>query len=521
MKYILTVSGIVCVLFSSFSQVQDVKELDEKYLNWHNEDYASSSIVGTSVEKAYVEFLNSDSPRKTIIVAVIDSGVDIYHEDLEGKIWVNEDEIPDNNLDDDDNGYIDDVYGWNFIGNESGENVNYETLEYTRVLRTEEVGSPLYFKAKSLYDKEISKRKEEKKNLEGFEKVYYKAKDIIQISTKVEVTKLEDLSKVQSSNERVLSAKRFLKERYEMGFTEEVLEDLKTQNEEFLSYHLSLDFNPRSIVGDDPFEISDTKYGNPDVVGPRANHGTSVAGVIAANRNNDIGIQGIATDVKIMAIRSTPNGDERDKDVALAIKYAVDNGADVINMSFGKDLSPQKEFVDDAVRYAEEKGVLLIHSSGNSGKNIDTEESYPSGVFLDGQEAANWLCVGASDYELNEEVIAVFSNYGAKQVDIFAPGVNIVSLDTANSYSMNDGTSLSGPIVSGVAAIVLSVYPDLTPEEIIDILMNSAFTFKKPKKVLAPLSGSGKRKKTKFGELSRSGIVNAYQALVEAEKQTR
>ena len=353
-----------------------------------------------------------------------------------------------------------------------------------------------------------------------FEKAYKKAKSIIKSNTGVSVNSADDLSSINSTNQQVLGAKRFLSERYASGFTEQGLENLINSNNEYINYFLNVDYNARTLVGDDPNDITDRIYGNPDVKGPRSNHGTSVAGIIAANRDNGVGINGIADNVKIMCIRSTPRGDERDKDVALGIYYAVDNGAHIINMSFGKEFSPQKRFVDEAVKYAEEKGVLIVHGSGNSGNNIDVKESFPSDRFLDGSEPTNWINVGASSLKLDLEVAAIFSNYGKAHVDVFAPGVDIISTDSSSTYSMHDGTSLSAPVVTGISALLLSYYPQLEPQELIEILMTSSFKFTKPKKVLQPTGSGEKRKKVKFTELSKSGgIVNAYNALIEAERK--
>jgi len=211
-----------------------------------------------------------------------------------------------------------------------------------------------------------------------------------------------------------------------------------------------------------------------------------------------------------MCLRSTPNGDERDKDVALAIRYAVDNGAEIINMSFGKAISPQKNFVDEAVKYAEQKDVLLVHGSGNSGLNIDVEEVYPSDRYLNGTEATNWINVGASSTGTDDAIAAAFSNYGKKHVDLFAPGENIISTDSSSTYSMNDGTSLSAPVVSGIAAMILSYFPDLTSQQLITILLESSRKIEK--KVVRP--GQEKKKMVKFNALSRSGgIVNAFEAM--------
>jgi subtilisin family serine protease len=512
-------SPILVILFISAcislrAQVNSVDKLDANYLNWYNLDPENDNKGGTSVNKAYEKLLADKQTKKTIIVAVIDSGVDPSHEDLKGKIWINEDEIPGNNIDDDKNGYVDDIHGWNFIGNANGQNVNAENLEYTRIIKDK--NSPFYIEAKQLYDAELEKRTQEKANIQKFEAVYSKAKSIIKTKLGIEVKTLEDVSKINSNDPEVLRAVAFLKDRYEKGFTEEILQNIISSNKIWLEKRLNTNFDPRTIVGDDPTNLTDRPYGNPDVKGPRCNHGTSVAGVIAGIRNNNLGIDGIATDVKLMILRSTPDGDERDKDVALAIQYAVENGAHIINMSFGKQLSPQKSFVDEMVKLADQKNVLIVHAAGNEGSNIEVKERFPSERYLDGTEPTNWIGVGASGSKLNDEVAAVFSNYGQNHVDLFAPGEHIISTDSSSMYSMNDGTSLAAPVVTGVAALLLSYYPDLKPADVIRILMESSY--KVDKKVLIPNLESADRKKVKFSELSKSGgIVNAYNALVLAE----
>jgi subtilisin family serine protease len=516
---IIRKSFVTCLLLTScvisaFCQYRSADSLDQKYLNWHNQDPSKDASLGTSVDRVYAELIPGKPAKKTVVVAVIDSGIDINHEDLQGRIWVNEDEIPGNGIDDDQNGYVDDINGWNFIGNKNGENILYETMECTRVYK---LGSgPHFNRAKDIYEKEVQKRLTEKQNIKKFEENYYKAKSIIKDQTGITVNSLKDLDAVSPDHsEKVMAAKRFLSSRYENGFEEKMLIGLKENNADYLEKFLNKDFDPRAIVGDDPNDINSLGYGNADVKGPRSNHGTSVAGVIAAVRNNGVGINGIASDVRIMCIRSTPRGDERDKDVALAIKYAVENGADVINLSFGKPISPQKQFVDDAVKLAEQKDVLIVHGSGNSGENIDEQESYPSDRYLDGTEATNWINVGASGSLNNDAVAAVFSNYGQKHVDLFAPGENIISTDSSSTYSMNDGTSLSAPVVSGIAALILSHYPDLTSRQLISLLLESAY--KIDRRVVSPGLSDEEPRKVKFSSLSKSGgIVNAFEAMKKA-----
>jgi subtilisin family serine protease len=518
MKKSILTAALLSATLLLFGQEKNIQSFKPEQINWYNKDIKTDKTLGTSVDKTYSTLLPGLTPRKTVVVAVIDGGVDIHHEDLKGKIWVNADENPGNNIDDDKNGYVDDIHGWNFIGNKAGENIKYENYEFTRLLRQENYEN--YKKAKEEYEKEYSKRMKEKNDLDRFEEVYNKAKSIILENAGINVSSKGDLEKVTSGKPEVKWAKDFLSKRYKMGFTEEVLNQFRKQNDEYLRYYLNKDLNARNLIGDDPSNLDDNNYGNNDVKGPRSEHGTAVAGLIAANRNNGIGIDGVASNVLIMSIRTTPSGDERDKDVALGIIYAVDNGADIINMSFGKQFSPQKEMVDKAVKYAESKGVLMVHSSGNSGENIDVVESFPCPVYKDGKKATNWITIGATEKELSKKVPAVFSNYGAKNVDLFAPGVDIVSLDTSSTYSMHSGTSFSAPVVTGVAALLLSYYPDLKPEQVIEILKESSYKVMKPKMVLVPTLESEKRPKTSFKQLSQSGgVVNAYNAMELAKNK--
>jgi subtilisin family serine protease len=513
MKKIITVFFSILIIGNTFGQTNNIDDFDVNTIDWYNKDLSQDIIMGTSVDKAYSEILKDLIPKKTVVVAVIDGGVDIYHKDLEGKIWVNTDEIPDNKIDDDNNGYIDDVNGWNFLGNDSGEIIYYENLEYTRIVKSKNENAKDYEKAKKLYEDELTKRKTQKNNYYKFKEAWENAKLTIKENTDVTVQSQQDLLKINSKNEAVLRAKNFLSKKYSQGVDENLINRLLKTNAEYLDYFLNVDFNARELIGDDILNFDDRYYGNNNVKGSRSDHGTTVAGVIAAQRDNGIGINGIAENVQIMVLCSTPKGDERDKDVALSIIYAVDNGADIINMSFSKEFSPQKDFVDQAVRYAEEKGVLIVHGAGNKGQSLDLNERFPSDIYLDMTEPTNWLNVGATTIHLDEEVIGIFSNYGINHVDIFAPGVDIVSLDSSNTYIKISGTSIAAPILTGISALILSYYPDLTPKDLITILMESSYKVTKPKKVLTPSLSDEKRIKAKFSTLSKSGgIVNAYNA---------
>lgn len=517
MKTFISSIALLAVTFSTINaQETSVSVFKPTDLNWYNADLKDNQIMGASVNKTYKELLVNKIAKKTVIVAIIDSGVDINHEDLKGKIWRNEDEIPNNNIDDDQNGYIDDLYGWNFIGNAKGENINYENFEYTRVYRSG-VDANDYKSAKKLYEEELNKRTNERENLTRFSEKYANARALVKEKTGIEVTKGDDLTPLTPSDAALSDAVTFLKRIYDNGFSEKSLERTKKRNTEFLDSYLNVNFNPRELTGDNPNDINDHHYGNADVIGPRANHGTGLAGIIAGIRNNGVGIDGIATNVKLMILRTTPNGDERDKDVALAIRYAVENGADIINMSFGKAFSPQKNFIDDAIKLAEKKNVLLIHAAGNDGENIDEFVHYPSDRYNDKSDATNFLNVGATGKTVDNSLACIFSNYGQKHVDIFAPGEDIVTTDEKNTYSIHSGTSEAAPVVTGIAAIILSYYPELAPQQLIAVLLDSATNLKK-QKVLIPDLKNEKREQVTFGELSKSGgIVNAFEAIKLAE----
>jgi subtilisin family serine protease len=285
-----------------------------------------------------------------------------------------------------------------------------------------------------------------------------------------------------------------------------------------LQQHLNLEYNPRTLVADNPEDINDRLYGNNNVIGPRADHGTPVAGIIGAVRGNNLGIDGIAQEVQLMILRAVPQGDERDKDIALAIRYAVDNGAHIINMSFGKDFSPHKHYVDEAVQYAEAHNVLLVHAAGNDGQNIDLVDNFPTKHYKAGKQANNWIEVGATSLKADKNFNGIFSNYGKQNVDLFAPGVDVISLAPDNKYDKMDGTSFAGPVVSGVAALVWSYYPELTAQELKEVLMKSCTLYPKLK-VHTPAEDPTKKQKVNFSDLSvTGGVVNAYEALKLAQK---
>ena len=434
-----------------------------------------------SVDKAYEEIIKNKKGTK-VIVAVLDSGIDLNHEDLDGIIWTNTGERPGNNKDDDGNGYIDDRHGYNFLG----ESYN-EQLEYVRMLRLGIGDQATLSKAKSKLDSEYNKAQQNKQQYEQILQAVKSADaDVKKRLGKDSYTK-EDVAAIKATDEAMQRNVAILTQMFGIKETiPEVMEELNDGVNYFteqLNYKLNKDFDGRKVVGDNAYDWNDKNYGNgnPQNRVDDESHGTHVAGIIAAERDNGKGANGVANDVAIMSIRAVPNGDEYDKDIALGIRYAVDNGAKVINGSFGKSFSPKAEWVYDAIKYAAEKDVLFVHAAGNDGANLDdpSNPNFPNDQVNNGPEIAdNVITVGALDPNYGSELVASYSNYGDINVDIFAPGTDIYSTYPNNEYEYSPGTSMAAPAVSGVAALLFSQYPTLTAAQVKKIILKSGLPIK-------------------------------------------
>ena len=489
---------------------------------WSHLDLIKDSIPGMSVDKAYAELLQGKKGQK-VIVGIVDSGVDIEHEDLQGMIWTNKKEIPGNGIDDDKNGFIDDVHGWNFLGDAVHEN-----LEMTRVVKKGDDGSAEYKTALAEYTKKYEEALQDKQQADFLLDVHKTDKKELNKSE----YKREGLSKITSTDPKVSRSKMIMTQIFtNAGPTfnpESELTEYSEQVEDQLKYNLNKDFDGRKIVGDNPEDIKNNRYGNNIVFGPdkeKALHGTHVAGIIAQIRGNNLGGDGVATNVEILTVRAVPDGDEYDKDIALAIRYAVDNGAKVINGSFGKSFSPHKEWVYDAIKYAEKKDVLIVHAAGNDGYNIDEAKNinYPNDSKDNVKEfASNLITIGAINKSYGENVVASFSNFGKINVDVFAPGEEIYATVPNNKYKYLQGTSMASPNAAGVAALIRSYYPKLKAAQVKKILMDSGValpstvvlgTGENPGEKPAPVSSVESSKTAK--------MVNAYNALLMAEKMSK
>lgn len=534
--FLVLATGLTLKTFAQTSVKEEVPK------GWHLLDKQDNGFYGISLDKAYQFVQSKKLKSKTVVVAVIDSGVDTTHEDLKAVLWHNPGEIPGNGIDDDKNGYVDDVYGWNFLGGKDGRNVEQDSYEGARV----------YHALKSKWENkevnEVTLSKEDKIEYE----MWKKAKDDVaggNLTSSLELMFMKKVFADAQKNDSILRiamgkdkytgkeldafiptelpAKKAKMSLMPLFQNNDALETTNLQFiEEFGDYirgeetkSQAAETPPQNyrgeIVKDNYKDFNDRYYGNGDVMASNkaAMHGTHVTGIIGASRMNDIGVKGVADNVRIMMVRAVPDGDEHDKDIALAIRYAVDNGAQVINMSFGKSFSPEKQWVDEAVKYAESKGVLLVHAAGNDAKDIDTTDNFPNPVFIaDKKRADNWITVGASG-PLNdgkkESLTANFSNYGKKEVDVFAPGVKIYStLPGGNEYGNLQGTSMASPVVAGLAAFILEYYPNLSAEQVKWVIEKSAQ--KLTDKVMDPGSGNW----VSLSDISTSGgVINAYEAI--------
>jgi cell wall-associated protease len=522
------------ILFSSmlFATALNAQKAPQ---DWFHRD-PSEGYNGLSTNKLYESVLKGKKSQ-TIIVAVLDSGVDGEHEDLKDIMWTNPGEIPGNGIDDDKNGYIDDIHGWNFLGGKDGKNISHETLELTRLYaKLRKIYGNLtpgqdtttkeykkYVEYRDLVEKTRAESKEKIDFYKGLETEILTSFDVVEKALEGKPLNTANVAAISKDNKEAARGKKVL-----MGMLEDeeittfdaarksIKEQIAGGVEHFQNqyeYQYNPDFNDRQlIVGDNPENSYERYYGNNDTKGPDASHGTHVAGIIAATRNNDKGMNGVADNVRIMSVRCVPDGDERDKDVANAIIYAVDNGASVINMSFGKSYSYDKTAVDKAVRYAADHDVLLVHAAGNDANNNDTGGNFPTknfekrGGLFKPKKAGNWLEIGALSYKQGENLPATFSNYGKKMVDVFSPGVEIYSTTPENTYASYQGTSMASPACAGVAAIIRSYYPELNVAQVKEIIRESSvksdLMVKLPNKSRDPKAVATM---VKFSDLSNTG----------------
>jgi subtilisin family serine protease len=536
----------------SFTSKNELTPLELQ--TWYQKDYREDTIPGISLDKWYR--LNKKKPKgKSIIIAVIDTQIDLKHEDLQGQLWTNDKEIPNNGIDDDHNGYIDDINGWSFTGTKSGGYVVWSNFEYVRIIRDWEplfknkteyqINTQDLYKYKE-YQRALKKLEEENPYYKGWLKslnhnvaIYPLVKDTLkhffpkenytykQLDSMYKKYKINDKRYKQrrDDNDKDLGALinyRMISLEVNQNTLEDIL-DMQTQLDSVINKNLNIAYNERLLIGDNP-TILEKGYGNNNVSNNKTEHRsiqdhcTKMAGVIGADRENNIGIKGIVQDAKIMPLNISPSGDEHDKDITMAIRYAVDNGAKIINMSFGKEFSLHKEWVAEAFKYAEEHNVLLVHCAGNNGFDIDKKPYYPNDNFESFKEvSSNFINLGSVTHKLDSTFVSDFSNYGKENVDLFAPGEEIYSTSAGNTYKFDSGTSMAAPMVSGTAALIWQYYPNLKVTQVKQIILDSGTSYNL--EVIVP---GTKDKKVPFADLSKSGkVLNVYNAMQLAEKVSK
>ncbi|MDX1277360.1 S8 family peptidase [Oceanihabitans sediminis] len=495
-------------------KVSDLTDVEKN--KWGHLDLVKDTIPGMSVEKAYAEIIKNKKGQK-VIVAVIDSGIDIDHEDLNGVIWTNKGEIPGNGIDDDNNGYVDDIHGWNFLGEAYDEQ-----LEHTRIVASGDTSNPDYEAAKAQLEEDYDLWTGRKAQYDQIAQAVKGANETLANHLGKEDYTLEEVNNIETEDEALSQAIQVANGMNANGLTlQEAIGEINgalVSINERLNFLLNVDFNGRT-TGDDINDFSEIGYGDNNVkpVKKDESHGTHVAGIIAAMRDNGIGMNGVANNVEIMSIRAVPNGDEYDKDVALAIRYAVDNGAKVINGSFGKSFSPHADKVRDAIKYASDNDVVFVHAAGNSSENIDVEPNFPDDNVNFVEVSDTYIRVGALTSKYGSSMVSSFSNYGKKNVDVFAPGSAIYSTFPENEYKAISGTSMAAPGVAGVVALVRSYYPKLTAAQVKQVILESGL----PLTTKVVVGGDSSNVKP-FSDISKSGrVVNAYNALIMADQLSK
>lgn len=510
---------------------------EEQLKNWGAMDLVTDTVPGMSVDKAYRELIKN---RKGIpvIVGVIDSGTDIEHEDLKNVLWTNPGEIAGNGIDDDNNGFIDDVHGWNFLGDILAEN-----MEFVRIVRkfepkygdkdessisaADRKEFELYQKAKAEFEKEYAETMGNSTRYGMMLSQLKPAHEAMAEKFGKEDYTLEDLEAIENPSATEQQQIAMLGQMLSVaGSVPEVLEQIQGGVDYFsgrMESHFNMTEDFRGVLGDDPDDITNNIYGDNNVLSidptrDNVKHGTHVSGIIGAERDNGIGMNGVANNIQIMTVRAVPDGDEYDKDIALAIRYAVDNGAKIINTSFGKYYSPHAQWVYDAIKYAADHDVLIVNAAGNDGLDLDTVNVYPNDQFDNGSEISDtFITVGALNFEYGKNMIANFSNYGKINVDVFAPGVKIWAPTPLNTYEFLGGTSMAAPGVAGVAAMIRSLYPKLTAIQVKHIILESGIS---PN--IEVILGGDPSNTDMFPNISKSGkIVNMYNAIIMADKMSR
>lgn len=561
-KYLLLFVTGLCFSAVEAQLVRQEAQTPKKQsdLDWYNCSFDQDGVYGAEVNKAY-EFLKEKKIKKRPVVALIGTGLDVEHEDLKQAVWVNPKEKA-NGKDDDKNGLVDDINGWNFLGGKDGRVMETITRE----------GDREFFRLKDKYADYITSNGEFFKIIDGkrtlvpapenlSEYVYYKTRVLpeSEIAKKYGGWQIgyvirEYGDKFKSELETKYPGQKITKEQFQtcydpngpvdtlrdiaftliaLGFQVYKTEDLSVVYENFVMTAVERaeveymnvlkrygNDGREDVIGDNYLDIKDTRYGNNVLLTSDAALGTMQAGVIGARRGNARGGDGIMDQARIMALRvMAGKGEPYLKDMALAIRYAVDHQADVIVLPQQNTLYPemQKKWMEEAIRYAEDEDVLVIVPAWELSLDLSKQLFFPNRWMTDGKELTNLMVVASSDKYGNP---SMNSNYGAKELDLYAPGVSVYAAYTGDTYQTGTGMGLASASVAGVAALIKAYYPNLTGSQIRDILLASV-TSRKGVEVEKGIEVGGKKTQDLFlfDDLCLSGgILNAYQAVVAASK---
>ncbi|MDD5361245.1 MAG: S8 family serine peptidase [Ignavibacteria bacterium] len=489
--------------------------------DWAQLSPEKDGYEGTRTLELYDYIKTLGLEPKPIIVAIMDSGFEMDHPDLKANIWNNEAEINGvAGVDDDNNGFVDDFHGWNFLG--KATNLTLEvTREYARLQKEGVPETDAYYKkVKEEYDR---KKKEDSETYDYIKMLAKDLKDAVAVLKENKVTtdpkKLQEISGTLTGKSKE-AAQKILGTYMLVGAGPDEIIEYENSYKGKVESLYDLNFDGSKLIGDNPNVLDEKNYGDNDPSPKESKHGTHVAGIIGSTKK---GI-GQAPFVKLMYIRVVPaDGDERDKDIANGIRYAADNGASIINLSAGKYFAGNADYVKEAIQYAESKGVLFVVAAGNEGTDIEKTVNYPMKFYVENGEIkyfSNLVCVGASTWmkQWNKEkdplnknrkfdLAASFSNFSENVVDVFAPGIEINSTVPNGGYMSLSGTSMASPETAGVAAIIKGYFPNLTAAQIKDILTKSS---RKYNGVEVKTNELGR---VDFARLSKTGgIVDAYNA---------
>ena len=561
-KCFLLLMASACISVANAQLVKQNEQGEKKQadLDWYNCSFDKDGVYGAEVNKAY-DFLKGKKIKKRPVVALIGAGMDIEHEDLKQAIWVNSKEKADGK-DNDKNGLVDDINGWNFLGGKDGQVMEATMREGDReFLRLKDKYADYIFDGKN-YNKVIDGKLTKVADPENIDEYNYFFKKVLPESPvagsycgwqltyvlKAYADKFDQMMKERFPGKELteaefgicydpkaprdsLSEVAFMM--CAMGFGvyktdkwETVyagirsggqIEQAKAEYERKVGQFGS--DGRKDIIGDNYLDINDNKYGNKVLLTADATIGTMEAGIIVAKRENGLGSNGIMDQAEIMTLRVAANGEPYLKDIALAIRYAVDHQADIIMLPVQNTLYPedQKKWISEALEYAESKGVFCVTPAWEGAQDLAVETYYPNRWMTGKKELTNLMVVCSSDKNGNP---SMNSNYGAKEVDLYAPGMEIYSTYTGDTYQSGTGLGLAAATTVGVAALIKAYYPHLTGTQIRNILLETV-TSRKDAEVEKGIVVDGKPTQDLFlfGDLCLSGgIINAYQAVVAADK---